>query len=166
MHTCTGEIALPPIADLSGWKSRRLVVGAAALFFALGSAVWAGQTERSAARAVTIEHADFGVRGSHNGRYRAAVLETRSAGIGDAQRWTVSVTGSNNEEVERAHLAVRTWMPESGELSPVVATVRDLGGGRYQIDNIALPRAGWWNVALVIEGAAGTDSLAFNVRLR
>jgi hypothetical protein len=47
--------------------------------------------------------------------------------------------------------------------SPVVPTVRYVGGGDYRIDNVVFAKAGWWNVALVIDGKRGADSLAFNV---
>ena len=47
--------------------------------------------------------------------------------------------------------------------APVAPSVRYVGGGDYRIDNLIFPKAGWWNVALVIDGKRGTDSLAFNV---
>ena len=178
MYTCTGDIALPPISDLPGEKSRRLLVGATVALLALGAVVWSAHVDRSALPGATImaprstplgagvEYADFRSRASHNGRYRAAVVDTRTLGVGHTQSWTVRISGSGNRPVGHARLAVRTWMPETGEISSAMATAHDLGGGRYVIDNLTFSRAGWWNVALVIDGAAGTDSLAFNVRLR
>jgi hypothetical protein len=58
---------------------------------------------------------------------------------------------------------VKSWAPETGEVSSKVATSRYVGGGNYRLDGIYFPHAGWWNVALVIAGANGADSVAFNV---
>jgi hypothetical protein len=34
------------------------------------------------------------------------------------------------------------------------------------VDGLRFARAGWWNVALVVDGGRGVDSVAFNVVLR
>ena len=182
MRTCTGEITLTPIAGPATGKMRSLLLSVATVALASGTVLWATDALTSAAAGAataavsapastafgaTVEYADFAARASHNGRYRAAVVDTRAApGVSDAQLWTVSISRQDNQRVEHARVAARAWMPETGELSPVQPAVRNIGGGRYVIGDVTFSRAGWWNVALVIDGAAGTDSLAFNVRLR
>lgn len=178
MLACTGEIALPPVADLARGKTRHLVLSAAVVLLALG-ALWSPTTEEIDARAATanppptmaldasVEYVDFGRRTSHNGRYSAEVVSTRSTpAVGMAQSWTVSISRRNRRPLGHARLALQTWMPETGERSSVRPTAHYIGGGRYEIENVSFSKPGWWNVALVIDGVAGTDSLAFNVRLR
>lgn len=107
--------------------------------------------------------ASVGRRASHGGRYHAEVVSATPFAVGVRQSWTVRLTRRGQRRVSGARLTVRQWAPETGEISPISPSVRDVGGGRYRVDDIYFPRPGWWNVALVIDGAAGTDSVAFNV---
>jgi hypothetical protein len=56
-------------------------------------------------------------------------------------------------------------MPETQERSPIRPTARYIGHGNYRLDSLCFSRPGWWNVALVVDGRAGVDSVAFNVVL-
>lgn len=107
--------------------------------------------------------ASVGRRASHGGRYHAEVVSATPFAVGVRQSWTMRLTRRGQRRVSGARLTVRPWAPESGEISPISPSVRYVGGGRYRVDDIYFPRPGWWNVALVIDGAAGTDSVAFNV---
>lgn len=100
---------------------------------------------------------------SHHGRYRAAVVEMPAPAVGVPQAWTVRLTRRDHRRASRAAVTVRAWMPETGLESPVRATVRRGRDGRYRVAPIVLAWPGWWNVALVVDGAAGVDSVAFNV---
>ena len=104
----------------------------------------------------------FGNRASHNRRYHAEVVSTSKPVVGTQQRWTVRLARHDHRRLAGARVSAELWMPESGERSPVRPTVSSLGGGRYAVDGVYLSRAGWWNLALVIDGSAGTDSVAFN----
>ena len=104
----------------------------------------------------------FGNRASHNRRYHAEVVSTTQPVVGEEQRWTVQLTRHDHRRVAGARVSAEMWMPESGERSPIRPSVSYLGGGRYAIDGVYPSRPGWWNLALVIEGSAGTDSVAFN----
>jgi hypothetical protein len=174
----TGEIALPPVVDLARGKRRQLVLSAAVVLLALGGlrSITTEKIDARAANTITppsmaldpsVAFVDFGLRASHNGRYNAEVVSTRSTpAVGMPQSWTVSISRRNHRPVAHARLAVRTWMPETGEQSAVLATANYVGAGRFVIDDVSFSRPGWWNVALVVDGVAGTDSLAFNVRFR
>jgi YtkA-like protein len=107
----------------------------------------------------------FGYRASHNGRYHAEVVSVPPLSVGESQRWTIRLTRRNHRRLAAAHVTTNVWMPETGARSLVRPRVSYLGGGRYAIDGVALSRPGWWNVALVIQGRAGTDSVAFNAVL-
>ena len=106
------------------------------------------------------------LRPSHHGRYRAEVVETTPIAVGATQRWTVRLARRSHRRLNHAIVEAHAWMPETGAVSPTRPTVRHLGRGRYVLDGLRFTRAGWWNVALVVRGDAGTDSLAFNVVLR
>ena len=107
--------------------------------------------------------ASVGRRPSHGGRYHAEVVSATPFAVGVRQTWTVGLMRPGRQRVARARLTVRSWSPETGEVSPISASVRYVGSGRYRVDGIYFSHAGWWNVALVIEASAGIDSLAFNV---
>jgi len=102
-------------------------------------------------------------RASHNGRYQAEIVSHGPLEVGREQRWTLHVTQRDHQRLNHADVSVRSWAPETGELSRVAATSRYVGDGNYRLAGIYFPHAGWWNVALVIDGAQGVDSVAFNV---
>jgi len=105
-------------------------------------------------------------RPSHGGRYRAEVTSVSSLGLGATQQWIVRLARPDHRRVKGAHIAAHAWMPDDPTQVDVPATVTPIGGGRYRLDDIRFTRPGWWNVALVVDGPRGIDSLAFNVVLR
>lgn len=107
----------------------------------------------------------FGYRASHNRRYHAEVVSAPLPVVGETQRWTVRLTRRDHRRLANAHVTAEVWMPETGVRSPVRPAVSYVGGGRYAIDGVVLSQPGWWNVALVVTGRAGTDSVAFNTVL-
>jgi len=109
--------------------------------------------------------ASLGRRASHAHRFNAEVVAATPLGTGMHQSWTVQLTRRGHGRVSGARLTVRTWSPETGEVSALTPRVQYVGGGRYRVDDVYFPRAGWWNVALVVTAATGTDSVAFNVVL-
>jgi hypothetical protein len=104
----------------------------------------------------------FDRRSSHNGRYTAEVTSVSPDAADTLQAWTIHLA-RRKRRVLGAQIGVEVWMPDSALRSPVRPSVHDLGGGNYRIDRLAFPRAGWWNVALVITTRFGTDSVAFNL---
>ena len=171
MLTHTGE--LPTSASPAGMaryavRSRHLLVGAVALIVTVATMLGARLREaeptiapaRSDATGIV---ASLGRRASHGHRYHAEVVGTTPLATGVRQRWTVRLTRHGHRKVARARLTVRSWSPETGEVSAAAPRARYVGGGRYRIDDIVFPHPGWWNVALVIDAASGTDSVAFNV---
>ena len=105
-------------------------------------------------------------RPSHNGRYRAEVTSASQIAVGATQQWIVRLERHDHRRVNGARIAARAWMPDDSTQPPVPVTVTAVGGGRYRLDDLRFARAGWWNVALVVVAARGTDSVAFNVVLR
>ena len=176
MHTSDMHLQLGfAPANRTGQRSRshRWMALAAAVPIAL----FAAATLRSADRPAVITSApaamtsdarargyvtSLGERRSHNGVYSAEVISASSIVIGAAQSWTVHFS-RRNRRVSHATVRVEAWMPERGERSAMQPSVHYVGDGDYRIDDLRFDRAGWWNVALVIEGRAGMDSVAFNL---
>jgi hypothetical protein len=104
----------------------------------------------------------FGERPSHNGRYSAAIVDATPAMVGAEQSWTLHLS-RRARHVAHATVVATAWMPEDTVRSPASPSVRYVGGGDYRIDGLSFTKPGWWNVALVIAGKQGRDSVAFNV---
>ena len=102
---------------------------------------------------------------SHNRIYRASlVLPSTDQPNDSALAATVLVRTSGGMPVANASLTMDAWMPDSEQIAETrPRTIRYLGEGKYRVEGLRLTRSGWWNIALHIAGAAGTDSLAFNV---
>lgn len=107
----------------------------------------------------------FDYRRSHNGTYGAEVIAAGDLPVRTRHSWTVLISDQLQRPVAGARVTVLAWMPEGEVVSPVAAEARYMGEGRYRLNNLYFHRPGWWNVALVITAAYGTDSLAFNVVL-
>lgn len=107
---------------------------------------------------------DFHLRPSHGGLYRGEVAEA-TVRIGESNQWVVRLADRGHRRLAHANIGVRVWMPETGVESPNRPAATYVGDGRYRLDGVRFPRGGWWNVALVVDGRAGVDSLAFNVRI-
>lgn len=151
-------------------SARRIAIVLAGM--AVSACIWAWVHEpltNAAAGIVTAATAEapstftsFSRRYSHNGRYTAEVTSVSPDAADTLQAWTIHLA-RRKRRVLGARIAVDVWMPDSALRSPVRPSVHDLGGGNYRIDRLSLPRAGWWNVALVITARFGTDSVAFNI---
>jgi segregation and condensation protein B len=81
---------------------------------------------------------------------------------GDAQA-DAAASEDGPWEAEAFEEAAPDAAPETGEVSRITPSAHYVGRGRYVVDDIIFNRPGLWNVALVIDGPAGVDSVAFNV---
>lgn len=106
----------------------------------------------------------FGERRSHNGGYTAAIVDAAPVAVGAAQTWTLHLS-RRARRVSHATVVASAWMPDDSTRSPVTPSVRYVGGGDYRIDGLYFTKPGWWNVALVVGGDRGIDSVAFNLIL-
>lgn len=169
MITHTAELptfAAPAAGNSRFTRPRLFLIGAVVLIATLVTIRRTHPLETTPARAdATGVIASLGRRASHNQRYHAEVVATTPLGTGVRQRWTVQLTRRGHRRVSGARLAARVWSPETGEVSAVAPRAEYVGGGRYRVDDVYFPHPGWWNIALVVQAATGTDSVAFNVVL-
>ena len=171
MLTHTRELptfAAPAGTTRHAVRSQHLLIGAVALIATVATMLGTRLREADLSRAPTESDAtgivaSLGRRASHGHHYHAEVVGTTPLATGVRQKWTVRLTRRGHRGVSGARLTVRSWSPETGEMSAAAPRARYVGGGRYRIDDIVFPHPGWWNVALVINAATGTDSVAFNV---
>ncbi len=110
-------------------------------------------------------YASLGHRRSHNHRYFAEVTATTALKVGERQRWTFRLNRHNGSRVSDATVIALALMPETGTRATVQPRVSYAGGGVYTIDDVMFSRHGWWTLALIVDGKAGIDSLAFNIIL-
>jgi hypothetical protein len=174
MYSHTAELPVITGAPRRARRPFTSVVSPLAAALLLGSAFCSAMAWRAATSASQVVAdaspalvvASLHDRPSHNGRYRAEVTSVSPFAVGTAQQWTVRLERRDHRRVNGAHVSARAWMPDDPTQPGIPATVSALGGGRYRLDGIRFTRPGWWNVALVVAGARGTDSVAFNVVLR
>jgi len=172
MHTQTGDLPIfgaPADAEQQGSRLTVTMAGAFLLIAALSLATWGRPAEMtnlsastgvpSAAGIVT----SLGVRPSHNARYQAEVTAVTPFALREPQHWAIRLTQHGEGRVANARIRVKSWAPETGEVSRITPSAHYVGGGRYVVDDIIFNRPGLWNVALLIDGPAGADSVAFNV---
>lgn len=138
---------------------------ASAIIAMLGATMAWGAMTDGHAPATPRAFASFGHRPSHNHRYHATIVSVSTLAVGQRQRWILSLTARNHSGVAGARIVAEAWMPETDLRSPVRPHASYIGNGQYLIDDVYPTRPGWWNLALIIEGAAGADSVAFNVRV-
>ena len=151
-------------------RTSRMILASVALMPLLSALSWAvlsveARSAREAPVAPAVILASLDRRPSHNGRYFAEAVAETPIAIGVRQRWTLRVSRRDLRPLAAASIEARSWMPESDATSPVPAVTRYVGRGDYEINDLVFSAPGWWNVALVIKGRDGVDSLAFNVRL-
>ena len=110
--------------------------------------------------------ADLTLRPSHDGVYRAEVATApRAIHLGESGTWVFRVTRRNHRRLAGATVELQTRLVDRGDSATATLPARYVGAGRYEVRDVRLTQPGWWNLALTIRGARGTDSLAFNVVL-
>jgi hypothetical protein len=63
---------------------------------------------------------------------------------------TILVTDANKAPVDGANVSLVLLMPDHGHGSAVTPTVKPLGGGKYEVDNVWLSMAGLWRFTFSI----------------
>jgi hypothetical protein len=80
--------------------------------------------------------------------------------------WTITVRARDGRPVDGATIGVDGGMPDHGHGLPTQPFVRAaLGGGRYAVDGMKFNMGGYWVVDLAISGAAGADTVRFELNL-
>lgn len=95
-----------------------------------------------------------------------ASIEPGPITMGEPQTWTVEVTMTDGSAVGVNDITVDGGMPRHGHGLPTEPRVaRDLGDGRFEVENLLFTMAGWWVVNIHVETPAGEDQATFNLTL-
>jgi hypothetical protein len=102
---------------------------------------------------------------STNGSFVASI-EPGSIKIGETATWTIEVASTGSEAIALEQITVDGGMPLHGHGLPTEPQVtRDLGGGRFEVENMKFSMTGWWVVNVHVETPAGKDQATFNLSL-
>lgn len=106
-------------------------------------------------------------RTSEGGHYRATIRpDGDSIPKGRLQRWTLHLETASGAPVDSVRVVVDGGMPQHGHGLPTKPRVtRALGNGDHLVEGLKFNMGGWWVVKFRVAGAAGADSLVFNVAL-
>lgn len=106
-------------------------------------------------------------RTSAGGAYRATILPAGDTiPQGRLQQWTLHLETAAGAPVDSAAIVVDGGMPQHGHGLPTRPRVtRALGNGDHLVEGMKFNMGGWWVVTFRVDGAAGRDSVVFNVAL-
>lgn len=107
-----------------------------------------------------------GPRASERGVYSATLQTERPLQVAKMQSVRVVVLDSAGQPVSDAQITVDGGMPQHGHglpTHPVATPTSD--AGVYEIQGVKFNMGGWWVFNLHIGGAAGPDSITFNLDL-
>jgi hypothetical protein len=108
----------------------------------------------------------LGPRMSNTGLYTATLVPTEPLKPRKLHAVQVAITDAKGEPVQNAQITIDGGMPQHGHGLPTRPRVtRHIGNGVYDIDGVRFNMGGWWEFALAITTASGTDRVTFNLSL-
>ncbi|MHB1312590.1 MAG: FixH family protein [Gemmatimonadaceae bacterium] len=111
---------------------------------------------------------DYGrTRASEHGLYRATIKPAGdSIPQGKLQKWTLHLETAAGAPVDNAAVTIDGGMPQHGHGLPTKPLVtKHLGQGDHLVEGMKFNMGGWWVVKFRVGGAAGTDTVVFNLKL-
>lgn len=108
----------------------------------------------------------FGPRTSSTLAYQVTLEPQQPLAVGRLQRVVIRVRDGSGQAVDGATIGIDGGMPEHGHGLPTRPRVTaNLGDGAYQVEGLKFNMGGWWQLRFAISGAAGADTVTFNVAL-
>lgn len=106
-------------------------------------------------------------RVTDEGLYQVSIAtEMEPLALNEIHAWTVHVETPDGQAVDGATIGVDGGMPQHNHGFPTTPQITEaLGNGDYKLDGVKFSMAGWWELSLDIDGAAGQDSVTFNIVL-
>lgn len=105
---------------------------------------------------------DYGLTQTSEGGGFTATLEPGPITIGTPLTWTVDIAMADGSTPALETVSVDGGMPQHGHGLPAEPRVtRDLGDGKFEVENINFSMAGWW----VVNVHVGDDQAVFNFEL-
>ena len=82
------------------------------------------------------------------------------------QSWTLHIDTVDGRPIDVATITMNGGMPQHGHGLPTSPRVtRALGNGDHLVEGVKFNMGGWWVVRFAIAGAAGADTVTFNLSL-
>jgi len=120
----------------------------------------------SGARRPAATEFGLGPRPSAHGHYAATLEPSRELRPRQMQTVRILVVDAEGRPVDGAAMTIDGGMPQHGHGLPTRPRMtRNLGGGAYEIEGVRFNMGGWWEFKVVIEAAAGADTITFNLDL-
>jgi hypothetical protein len=108
----------------------------------------------------------FGPRTSASGRFVGTLESDTELKVRRLQTVRVILRDSNGASIDGAAIRIDGGMPQHRHGLPTRPRVsRNLGEGAYEIEGVRFNMGGWWEFKVVIETAAGADTITFNLDL-
>ena len=105
-------------------------------------------------------------RTSANGQFVATVEPQGEIAVSQPLAWTVTVSMADGSSVSADQVSVDGWMPNHAHGLPSAPRVtKDLGGGKFAVEELVFSMAGWWEVNVHVDSAGGADTATFNLTL-
>ena len=153
--------ALRPSPPQARVRTRLLLAGVALALTAAGAwALLSSRDDPPPADPASV------VVASQHGLYEVAVRPPPArAPVNRLHRWHLRLRDADGEPVSGASVDVDGDMPAHGHGLPTQPIVRELGGGRYDVEGMQFQMGGAWYVRFRIAAAPGEDAARVDFRL-
>ncbi len=143
-----------------------LILSQVALVFTLAAGEHVLAMGDAEVKPPAVSEFGLGPRASTRRVYTAKLEPREPIRLRQLQTVPVRVLDAKGDPVDDARISIQGGMPEHRHGLPTQPRVtRSLGGGVYEIEGVRFSMGGWWELRLVIESAAGNDSVTFNLGL-
>ena len=147
------------------WQNGARVAFLAVIVLSLGACSVMTMVHGGAKKPAASEFG-LGPRTSANGLYTATLESPEPLRTRKLQTLQVTIQDASASSVDGASIAIDGGMPQHGHGLPTKPRVtKNLGGGVYVIEGVRFNMGGWWEFKVAIQGAAGPDTVTFNIAL-
>lgn len=104
---------------------------------------------------------------SEGGLYHAELSpEAMPITVGQMHAWEVTIQTADGAPLDTGSFVIDGGMPQHGHGLPTTPQItQNLGDGHFVIEGVKFNMDGWWTFEIAIEGAAGADTVTFNLML-
>ena len=108
----------------------------------------------------------LGPRKSAQGLYVATLQPSEELRVRKLQSIQVAIADAEGRPLDGATITIDGGMPQHGHGLPTRPRVtKQVGDGTYLIEGVRFNMGGWWEFKVAVDGAAGADTVTFNLAL-
>ena len=147
-------------------KILRKTILAAAIILTVGACSHAMMMFGRGVKKPAATEFGLGPRTSAQGRYVATLQPAETLRVRKLQSIQVKIADAAGQPLDGAKITIDGGMPQHGHGLPTRPRVtKQLGDGTYLIEGVRFNMGGWWEFKVAVDGAAGADSVTFNLAL-